>query len=230
MILKQNEAWKPIQRHVCVAADGIPGPRTLFAVSAKLGCFELWSAVQAKVGVKTDGIPGKMTAQAIAKSFGVLCLPDQAEVRAGTSQFGKAGDESNFVTIEVPYPLFLAWDLKTQVRRLSCHKLVAKPLLRIFERTLEAYGLERIHALGLDLFGGCFNDRKIAGGSAKSMHAWGIAVDLDPDRNGLNTHAPKARFSGAEYDAFWSIVESEGAVSLGREKDYDWMHFQFAML
>jgi hypothetical protein len=28
----------------------------------------------------------------------------------------------------------------------------------------------------------------------------------------------------------WKIIESEGAVSLGRRKDYDWMHWQFARL
>ena len=41
---------------------------------------------------------------------------------------------------------------------------------------------------------------------------------------------PEAVFSGPEYDAFWSIVEKEGAFSLGRERNYDWMHFQFATL
>lgn len=39
--------------------------------------------------------------------------------------------------------------------------------------------------------------------------------------------APEAAFSGPEYDAFWSIVEGEGAFSLGRELGYDWMHIQF---
>lgn len=46
----------------------------------------------------------------------------------------------------------------------------------------------------------------------------------------LKVHRPQARLSGTDYDAFWEFVEDEGGVSLGRERDYDWMHFQFARL
>ena len=53
---------------------------------------------------------------------------------------------------------------------------------------------------------------------------------MDPDHNGLKVHRPQARLSGTDYDAFWEFVEDEGGVSLGRELDYDWMHFQFARL
>ena len=53
---------------------------------------------------------------------------------------------------------------------------------------------------------------------------------MDPDHNGLKVHRPQARLSGTDYDAFWEFVEDEGGVSLGRERDYDWMHFQFARL
>ena len=102
--------------------------------------------------------------------------------------------------------------------------------VRIVQATLDHYGMEKIRELGLDLYGGCFNNRSIIGGKATSMHAWGIAVDMDPDRNGLNIPAPKAVLSGPEYAAFWRFVEAEGAVSLGRSRDYDWMHFQFATL
>lgn len=88
--------------------------------------------------------------------------------------------------------------------------------------------MERIRELRLDVYGGCFNNRPIRGGSRPSLHAWGIAIDMDPERNTLYMSTPEAVFSGPEYDAFWSIVEKEGAFSLGRERNYDWMHFQFA--
>ena len=68
------------------------------------------------------------------------------------------------------------------------------------------------------------------GGSSWSIHSWGAAVDLDPDNNQLKWSKPKATFSKAEYGDFWKIVEAEGWISLGRERNFDWMHFQAAYL
>ncbi|MBT8777413.1 M15 family peptidase [Akkermansia muciniphila] len=154
--------------------------------------------------------------------------PTEREVLSGDSIFGQPGDTGSLVTITLPYPLRPSWSPDTELTSITCHRLIAAPLTRIFQRTLEHYGLDRIRELRLDIYGGCFNNRPIRGGSRPSLHAWGIAVDLDPERNTLYMSAPEAAFSGPEYDAFWSIVEKEGAFSLGRERNYDWMHFQFA--
>lgn len=154
--------------------------------------------------------------------------PTEREVLSGDSIFGQPGDPGSLVTIPLPYPLRPSWSPDTELTSITCHRLIAVPLTRIFQRTLEHYGLERIRELRLDIYGGCFNNRPIRGGSRPSLHAWGIALDLDPERNTLYMSAPEAAFSGPEYDAFWSIVEKEGAFSLGRERNYDWMHFQFA--
>lgn len=63
-----------------------------------------------------------------------------------------------------------------------------------------------------------------------SMHSWGIAFDFDPERNGFRTRAPAAEFSLPVYRDWFEIWEAEGAVSLGRARNYDWMHIQFARL
>ena len=193
-----------------------------------------WKLIQQHLGVDADGIPGPKTALALLDRLGIRqpeqSWPSQEEVRSGKSVFGRAGDESNMTSIKLPYIMRLAWETNTTVSTMRCHKLVAEPLVRIFQATLDHYGMEKIRELGLDLYGGCFNNRSIIGGNATSMHAWGIPVDMDPDRNGLNIPAPKAVLSGPEYAAFWRFVEAEGAVSLGRSRDYDWMHFQFATL
>ncbi|MFA1621239.1 hypothetical protein ACDY96_00045 [Rhizobium mongolense] len=95
-----------------------------------------------------------------------------------------------------------------------------KALEAIFQKTLAHYGAADVSRLALDIFGGCYNYRPMRGGKSWSMHAFGIAVDLDPENNQLKWTEAKAKFTKADYVPFWNFVESEGAVSLGRAKDY----------
>ena len=142
--------------------------------------------------------------------------------------FGPIGQ--NQEKLELPYPLVLAWDASSIVKKETCNVKVHKSLYSIFENTLKTYGLKEIKKLRLDNFGGCLNVRKMRGGSSWSIHSWGAAIDLDPDKNQLKWGKDKATFAKKEYEPFWKIVESEGWISLGRKKNYDWMHFQAALL
>lgn len=140
------------------------------------------------------------------------------------AKYGKPGE--NQVYCSLPYPMKLAWDESVTINRFNCHE-VFKPILQdILKDTLNHYGIERIKEMGLDKFGGCLNIRKMAGGSQLSVHSWGLAVDLDPSNNQLKWNKEKARLALPEYKRFWEIVERHGCFSLGRIKDYDWMHFQ----
>jgi len=151
-----------------------------------------------------------MTTQQIIKKYGT---PNETGV-------------GYLVKIQLPYPMRLAWDTDTTVTTMMCHKLVADKLKAAFTDILAEYGFKKIRELGIDLFGGCFNYRKMIGGSAWSMHAWGIAVDLDPGRNKLKETSKTARFARPEYKPMIDIFYKNGFESLGREKNYDWMHFQ----
>jgi hypothetical protein len=142
--------------------------------------------------------------------------------------YGAVGE--NQTSLILPYALKLAWDTKIQIKKIICHEKVEKSLYTIFEKTLKTYGLKEIQKLRLDLFGGCLNVRKMRGGSNWSIHSWGAAIDLDPDRNTLRMTSKQASFAKAEYRDFWKIVESEGWLSLGRARNFDWMHFQAALL
>jgi hypothetical protein len=62
------------------------------------------------------------------------------------------------------------------------------------------------------------------------MHSWGIAMDYDPERNKLKWGRDKAAFAWPEYDAWWRLWEEEGWISLGRQRNFDWMHIQAAKL
>ncbi len=145
-----------------------------------------------------------------------------------TSFYGPVGE--NQETLHLPYQMYLAWDKKVKVKKISCNKKCAKSLYNIFEKTLQLYGLKEITKLSLDSFGGCLNVRKMRGGPNWSVHAWGAAVDIDPERNRLKWGSNKASLAKKEYDGFWRIVAEEGWISLGKEKNFDWMHFQAALL
>ena len=141
--------------------------------------------------------------------------------------FGKPNQQGGYLTtIQLPYPMRLAWDKKTTVKTMRCHKLVANDFINVFKDILDTYGIERIQSLGIDLFGGCFNFRAMRGGSDYSRHSWGIAIDLDPGRNQLKETSKTARFARPEYKEMIDIFYKYGFVSLGREKNYDWMHFE----
>jgi hypothetical protein len=152
-------------------------------------------------------------------------MTDQ-QIRA---KYGQPGDASNFVLIDLPYPMRIAWDTKVTVKRMQCHKLAAVHFSDVFKDLLAHYGLPKLQELGIDLFGGCVNVRLQRGSKTKwSRHAWGIACDLDPARNKLKESKKTARFARPEYKPMIDIFYKHGFIGYGPEKDYDWMHFELA--
>jgi len=141
--------------------------------------------------------------------------------------YGEPGDINNLTTITLPYPMRISWDLTKTVNKMQCHKLAAASLTKIFNELLITYGLTELQRLGIDLFGGGYNFRKMRGGSEWSVHSWALAIDLDPVRNSLKATSKTAQFAKPEYQKMIDIFYKNGWYSLGKEKNYDWMHFQF---
>lgn len=134
------------------------------------------------------------------------------------------------VRVELPFAMKLAWDLKVEVQRISLHSKVAASADRAFKQIAKEYSPSDRALIGLDIFGGSFNVRKMRGGSSYSMHSWGIAIDFDPERNQLKWGRDRARLAQPDAEPFWRAWEEEGWISLGRQANYDWMHVQAARL
>ncbi|HSK12302.1 MAG TPA: hypothetical protein VK907_03755 [Phnomibacter sp.] len=136
----------------------------------------------------------------------------------------------NLVLANMPYPMVIAWDPAKTVKRITCHKMVKDSIIRILTNVHDHYGMQQIRDLRLDYFGGCFNYRNMRGGSQPSTHSWGIALDFDPERNQLKWGRDRASLARPEYNRWWEFWEAEGWVSLGRSRNFDWMHVQAAKL
>ncbi len=213
--------------------DGINGPQTRAAIRAA----QRWH------GLKDDGIVGPKTEAALwpdvprdkrESPMAIIGAETQSWPRQGgvPAFYGKVGENQTLVWL--PYEMRLAWDKRTKIRRISLHQKVAASATRAFEKIAKTYSETERASLGLDLFGGSLNVRKMRGGNAWSMHSWGIAIDFDPARNGLNstkTAGPNhARLSDPDALPFWQAWEAESWLSLGRARDFDWMHVQAARL
>lgn len=199
-------------------ADGIAGPRTARVLHE-------WREDQAQdEPAPTPTAPARPVAKPAR-------WPTQSEVRSGKSIFGKPGSaDCTAGVILFPLQIEVAWAPGQMISHAACHRLAADTFTSIFAEAVRHYGERDFRALGLDQWGGCYNYRPTRGGSSLSMHAWGIAIDIDPLRNGLKVRRPIARLSQLDAEPFWRIVEAHGATSLGRARGYDWMHTQLATL
>ena len=219
--------------------DGRIGPATIAAVRA----FE------AANGLPVDGTADEIVVKALrapasaarpaemveipdrGKDLGEGMLPTQrawprqSDVRAF---FGEVGTDQ--VQVDIPFDMVLAWDKGRRITKMTLHRKVASSAARALQAVAGAYSAQDRRALGLDLFGGSLNVRRMRGGNSWSMHSWGIAIDFDPERNQLSWHRPKARLSHPDAEPFWRAWEAEGWLSLGRARDFDWMHVQAARL
>ncbi|QTF92930.1 peptidoglycan-binding domain-containing protein [Halomonas sp. BM-2019] len=193
--------------------DGLWGPQTDFAADALAELFATGEPPRPwRDPPQRDANPNGWPREAsISEVFGQPCEVPQ-------------------VTVPCPWPLVLAWDLQTRVSGIGCHRRVAESLERVLARVHDHYGSERLKELGLHRYGGCHNCRRKRGGSSWSTHAWAIAIDWDPSHNKLRWGRDRARLARPEYDTWWEIWEEEGWISLGRARNFDWMHVQAARL
>lgn len=142
-------------------------------------------------------------------------------------RFGPAGGpQCTAGVVRSPYPMKVAWNPGQTISSFRCHEAVADSATRVLNRVADAYSAEDISRLGFDVWGGCFNYRNKRGGATLSMHAYGVAIDWDPERNQLKWDHTRASLAHPDCDTWWRLWEEEGWLSLGWARDFDWMHVQ----
>lgn len=128
------------------------------------------------------------------------------------------------VPLTLPYPMQVAWGGKGWISKVYVHELVRDSLELILRRILERLGPDGVRQNGLDQYGGLTNVRMMRGSRTKiSRHSFGIAIDINPAKNGLRTPWPeKATMPVEAIECF----EEEGWISYARVRGKDAMHFQ----
>ena len=217
-------------------------------IDGKLGPISVAAlkAFQSAKGIPASGTANEATVAALRLSAtaSVPSIPERAQIPEKEtfqpsktvwprqpdvpSFFGAVGQ--NQTSIEIPFDMWLAWDKGTRIKKITVHKRVAESAERAFQKIAGTYSAAERKNIGIDLFGGSLNVRKMRGGSSYSMHSWGIAIDFDPERNQLKWGRDKARLAKPDAVSFWVAWESEGWLSLGRARNMDFMHVQAARL
>lgn len=181
-------------------------------------------ALQARIGATPDKIWGPKSSLAVKTHLRRLMptpspWPADNEV-ALTRFYGKAGDESQLVSFEFPFPMYYEGK---RILRSRCHHKVKDSLLRILTEIGDRWGQTRGVIEEAEDYGGIFNFRKMRGGSTISRHSWGIAIDLDADDNGNRVAWPVNADMPIE---IMEIFAREGWLSAGAFWGRDAMHFQ----
>ena len=158
---------------------------------------------------------------ALSTFYGTAPSPVDATASAANLE---RWESANLVSLTPPFPMVLAWQPDQPLRIIRCHRLVAPSLSRVLAAIRRLYPTDTgLRAAGLHLFGGCYAHRFIRGSrTALSVHAYGAAIDLDPDRNALGSSPDSAAMPSPVVTLF----EHEGWTWGGRFSRPDPMHFE----
>jgi hypothetical protein len=132
--------------------------------------------------------------------------------------------KKNLVSWTPPYKIYYSGNLRL-MKTLTIHRLVVPAYDLAFKNALKHFGEEGLAKNRLNMCGGTYNYRVMRGGSRLSTHAYGIAIDIDPENNPF-PH-PWNSNHGINMD-FVNILQEAGLWWRGYQGDVDPMHFQAA--
>lgn len=176
-------------------------------------------ALQKHVGTPADSEWGRNSI-ASCKAYLTSLMPGispwpETSTRALNQFFGDPGDESQLVNLDV-FGLGVKYEGQT-VRTVRCNRRVSESLGGIIKE------LSILHPEILADYNGCFNFRRMRGGSSYSLHAYGAAIDFMAGTNGNRTSWPVAATMPI---TAMEIFAREGWIPAGAFWGRDAMHFQ----
>jgi len=129
-------------------------------------------------------------------------------------KYGDPAKELGMILWDVPPTL----EIGVIPKRLYCNRDMIAPLTTAFSNLISRGFVQE-----LKTFDGCFNIRKKRGLASMSLHAWGLAIDVNASWNGLGV----------------TPVLSAGFVKCFTDAGFDWggtwqrkdgMHFQLSKI
>ena len=127
-------------------------------------------------------------------------------------RYGAPEREAAMVLWDVPVEL----EIGVIPKRIYCNRDMARPLQQAFQNLVSTGCVSE-----LKTWDGCFNIRKKRGAASTSLHAWGVAIDVNAAWNGFGK---KPTLSAAFVKCFTSAGFDWGG-DWGRP---DGMHFQLS--
>lgn len=188
--------------------------------------------LQSRVGTVPDGFWGPKSIAACQRHLRKM-MPQphpwpRSSVSAITRFYGRHGDRGGYTPplkkIQVPYDMRLYSASGGRVRNIAVHAKIADAVLWAFEDLLVIFPTARDRrAAGIDVFDGCYNPRRMRGGTSWSMHAWAIALDFNAAKNGNQTAWPARATMPLEV---MEVFARHGFMAAGAFWGRDAMHFQ----
>ena len=183
-------------------------------------------------------MPAELIESDKEKYFSYMEIPDMIFNKISGVSFT---DDCPVAREDLRYMKVLYWgiDGKPHTGELIVNKLIAADVQELFYRLYSrAYSIERVELV--DNYGGndevsmaknntsCFNARKVKGTDEWSMHAYGLAIDINPLYNPyIAADGTVLPISGEKYtdrtqDFHMKIDESDSAYKIFTELGFEW--------